>query len=363
MKIYKLSNHEKIINTNDIPNFIKNNELLNSLHKTKCKIDDCNLKKWELAKKFHNDFEYIYTSSNTQKNICKVLPISRSYFKLLEIIYEFNLFSENKSFSCIAEGPGGFIQCIHDVFNKKQLNINDINGITLISDDKKIPYWNVNILKNRKNNIQYGKDKTGDIYKLYNSLDYIKSHKQKCYLVTSDGGFDFSDNYNEQENNCVKLLFCEIFIALNVQEINGTFVIKVFDLLNLKTIQLLYILYLHYDEIYFYKPDTSRLSNSEKYIVCKGFKGVIKDINNLMITVYDNLELLTLFVPQSFLNEINNFNKLFIENQKKNINEVLKIVKNNRHIQNKPTKEQNEIAKSWCLKYNLELNDDFMFNY
>ena len=36
-----------------------------------------------------------------------------------------------------------------------------------------------------------------------------------------------------------------------------------------------------------------------------------------MITVYDNLELLTLFVPQSFLNEINNFNKLFIENQKK----------------------------------------------
>ena len=84
-----------------------------------------------------------------------------------------------------------FIQCIHDVFNKKQLNINDINGITLISDDKKILYWNVNILKNRKNNIQYGKDKTGDIYKLYNSLDYIKSHKQKCYLVTSDGGFDF----------------------------------------------------------------------------------------------------------------------------------------------------------------------------
>jgi len=361
MKIYKLSAHEKIINTVNKSNYIKNDELLKSLHKTKCKIDFCNLKKWELAKKYHNDFEYIYTSSNTQKNICKVLPISRSYFKILEILHEFNLFQTNKSLSCIAEGPGGFIQCIHDIYNKKQLDINNVYGITLISDDRKIPYWNINIIKNPKNNIQYGSDKTGDIYKLTNALNYIKSHKEKCYLVTSDGGFDFSDNYNEQENNCVKLLFCEIYIALNVQDVNGNFVIKVFDLLNIKTIQLLYILYLHYDEIYFYKPVTSRLSNSEKYIVCKGFNNLNKDILDLMNNSYNDLNKFNLFVPDTFLNEINSFNKLFIENQKKNINEVLNIVNNNRHIQNKPTEKQINIATEWCNKYNLELNQDFIF--
>ena len=38
MKIYKLSNHEKIINTNDIPNFIKNNELLNHYIKLNVKL-------------------------------------------------------------------------------------------------------------------------------------------------------------------------------------------------------------------------------------------------------------------------------------------------------------------------------------
>ena len=59
MKSYKLSNHDKIINFDDKTNFIKNEYLLKSLHDTKCKIDNCNLKKWELAKKFHNDFEYI----------------------------------------------------------------------------------------------------------------------------------------------------------------------------------------------------------------------------------------------------------------------------------------------------------------
>jgi len=361
MKSYKLSNHEKIVNLNDPIIYSKNTLLLKSLHDTKCKIDSCNLKKWELAKKYHNNFEYIYTSSNVQKNICKVLPISRSYFKILEIIYEFNFFKKDCSFSCIAEGPGGFIQCIHDIYNKKSININSIYGITLISSDRKVPYWNTNILTNNKYTILYGLDKTGDIYKKENTLNYINNHKDKCYLVTSDGGFDFSENYNDQEKACIKLLFCEIFIALNVQEIGGQFIIKVFDILNIKTIQLLYILYLHYDEMFFYKPDTSRLSNSEKYIVCKGFIKLNNDIINLMDKSYDDLNLFNLFIPETFLNNINDYNKLFIQNKKKNINEVLKIIRENRHIQNKPTEEQINIAKDWCQKYNLELNNDFIF--
>ena len=360
MKNFKISDHEKKINFNDETNYIKNEDLLKELHETKCKIDGCNLKKWELAKKFHNDYEYIYTSSNIQKNICKVLPISRSYFKILEIIYTFNFFKRDGNFSCIAEGPGGFIQCIHDIYNKKELNINRIYGITLISSDSKVPFWNTNIINNPKNSIFFGYDSSGDIYKKENTLDYISKNK-KCYLVTSDGGFDYSDNYNEQENSSIKLLFCEIFIALNVQEIGGNFVIKMFDMLNIKTIQLLYVLYLHYEEIYFYKPDTSRLSNSEKYIVCKGFTNLNKDINNLMDKSFDDLNLFKLFVPQSFLNDINNFNKLFIKNQIKNINEVIKIVTGNRHIQNKPKSKQITIANEWCQKYNLELNDNFIF--
>ena len=115
------------------------------------------------------------------------------------------------------------------------------------------------------------------------------------------------------------------------------------------------------EEIYFYKPDTSRLSNSEKYIVCKGFTALNDDINNLMNKSFDDLNLFKLFVPQTFLNDINNYNKLFIKNQIKNINEVIKIVTGNRHIRNKPKSKQITIAKEWCEKYNLELNNDFIF--
>ena len=359
MKNYKLSNHEICVKYDNI-NIEINHELLNELQSTKCKIDECNLKKWEISKKNHNKYEYIYTSSNQYKNMCIVVPISRSYFKILEILYKFNIFYDNCYISCIAEGPGGFIQCLHDTYSKKKLNIHSIYGITLISDDKRVPFWNTLVTQNKKNTICYCPDKTGDIYKLVNSNYYINLHKNKCFLVTSDGGFDYSENYNNQELSSVKLLFCEVYIALNIQDINGYFIIKMFDLLNIKTIQLLYILYLHYQEIYFYKPDTSRLSNSEKYVVCKGFKGLNGEINKLLIDHYDNNDI-NLFVPKSFIDDINDYNKMFIKNQIKNINEVIHIIKNNNHIKNKATEKQKKIAKEWCQKYNLEINDNFIF--
>ena len=359
MKSYKLSNHTKDIKYEK--NFLKKkNNLLSELQSTKCKIDNCNLKKWEIAKKSHNNFEYIYTSSNINKNLCNIVPISRSYFKLLEILHTFNFFKNNCYISCIAEGPGGFIQCLHDTYNKKNLNLINVHGITLISNDKRVPYWNNQILSNYKNTICYCSDKTGDIYNIKNANEYINSHKEKCFLVTSDGGFDYSDDYNNQELSSIKLLFCEVYIALNIQDINGNFIIKMFDLLNIKTIQLLYILYLHYESIYFHKPDTSRLSNSEKYIICKGFRGLNNCINELLIKNYDTNDI-NILVPESFINNIDDYNNKFIKNQIKNINEVLQIVSRNNHIPNRPNENQKCTAIEWCKKYNLEINPNFIF--
>ena len=59
----------------------------------------------------------------------------------------------------------------------------------------------------------------------------------------------------------------------------------------------------------------------------------------------------------SFIKQINEYNIKFIENQKKNINEVLNIVNNNKHIKNNPTLFQIETAKKWCNKYNLPINN------
>ena len=48
------------------------------------------------------------------------------------------------------------------------------------------------------------------IYNYENCIDYISKHNEKCYLVTSDGGFDFSDDYSNQEQYAVRLILSEI---------------------------------------------------------------------------------------------------------------------------------------------------------
>ena len=67
-----------------------------------------------------------------------------------------HLLVNNSYCACLAEGPGGFIHCINNYSNENDININGVFGITLISNDKSIPYWNQIITNNKVNNISNG---------------------------------------------------------------------------------------------------------------------------------------------------------------------------------------------------------------
>jgi cap1 methyltransferase len=333
---------------NNTENTCIDENLLNDLFKNKCKIDNVELNKWEKYKKLHNNFEYIYTSSNKSKNISDIVPISRSYFKLHEILKDFNINSLEYC-SCIAEGPGGFINCLLNTNKIKQ-----IYGITLLSNDRKIPFWSSKLFNNQKVYLNKHKN-TGDIYNKKTSDDFINKVK-KCDLVTSDGGFDYSTDYNKQELSSYKLIYSEIYIALNIQKDNGSFVLKVFDIFYHKTIQLIYLLYLSYEEVYVYKPTVSRISNSEKYIVCKGFKGFNKEIIEILKKYYNNVDNLYLELPRNFIDIIKKYNNIFVDNQINYINEILKF--NCKNV-NERIKNQIKNSKEWCEKYGIPINKNF----
>lgn len=359
MKIYTLKScHEKKLDISEN----KENPIVCAIKERlvnkKCEIDSLNPKKWELSKKMLNPYEFIYTSSKKNKNICSIIPISRSYFKLHEIVKDLNLLKDNIFCACIAEGPGGFIHFL----NNSDKVINKVYGITLISDDTSIPYWNQNILTNKMNDISFGIDKTGDIYNLKNTLHFIKEiGDNKCHLVTGDGGFDYSTDYNSQEINSYKLLYSEIYIALNIQKMGGNFVLKVFDLFNYKTLQLLYILYNTYSSVFIFKPSTSRLSNSEKYIICRNFNGdKIVNIKNIMLKYYDRCEDLYINIPESFITDIVDYNNIFTENQIKVIDSVIKNINKIKSNSLTASLEQIELAKKWCRDYNLPINRNFV---
>ena len=348
---YKIeNNYERKLLLSD--NIIEiNTELKNKLYKTKNKIDEINLKIWDYHKKYINKYEFVYCS-NKNLTVSQIYPISRSYFKLIQILKDFNIDYNNIICSCICDGPGGFIQCLHDYYNKK---IKNIYGITLVDkNNNQIPFWNKKLFNQKKNIFLYGNDKTGNIYNIDNAKFFI-NNSEKCNIVTCDGGFDFTKDYNSQENNSFKLLFCEIFIALNIQSINGNLIIKFFDIFNQNTCMLLYILYCNYETINIFKPDMSRLSNSEKYIICENFLDKSSDFINIMEQFYENPFELNINIPVEFINTINKINIKHTNNQIIYINNILNNIKLN--IKYNSYNFNDSIL--WCRKYNIPIKKNF----
>lgn len=97
------------------------------------------LKLWDNTKKYSNEYELVYipNKNNRKNSISNYKPLSRSYFKLWEIIYDFNLLKEQENLTilCLAEGPGGFMESIINFRNNKN---DEIYGITLKSVNKDI---------------------------------------------------------------------------------------------------------------------------------------------------------------------------------------------------------------------------------
>lgn len=326
--------------------------LRNELNSTKSKIDRY-YNEWESVKKIIHDYEYVYYSSYRKKNISSVAPVSRSYFKFREIFYDFNMKIENINTVCnLAEAPGGFIESLIHLSNGKKINI---YANSLLSSDKSIPIWN-NKIKRFKINTLYGMKNNGDICDFNNIISMIyRIGRNTCELVTGDGGFDYSSDYSNQEKNSLRLIRCEIFLALNIQKIGGNFICKIFDTFHIETIKVLYLLNLSYEKVYLYKPRTSRNSNSEKYIVCLNYKGYDKKLNNMMChsIINDNLDIK---IDKIFYNKLLRFICEYSIQQIKSINKGIYLIEN-KMIDKLPDKKQILFAKRWCKDYDIRINN------
>ena len=334
-------------------------QLNRELNETKSLID-AYPKEWEIVKKQIHDHEYIYTSSYHVKNISQISPISRSYFKFREMYYEYNLLKTNhkNKIACLAEAPGGFIESIIHLLPND--NIQQISSITLLSSDKKVPRWNHSLKKYSKIKFHAGIKGNGDLYDFKNIISLIKEiGKNTVHLVTGDGGFDYSSDYSKQEENSFKLIYSEVFLALNLQIKGGIFICKIFDTFLPQTIILIHILQESYDEIYIHKPKISRYSNSEKYLVCRGYKGYNKEIITLLCHHFEDNKI-DIPISKSMMNDIVKFNRLYCEKQIDHIKTGINLIKDNK-LNYKPTSEQINAAIQWCKKYDITINNSCVF--
>ena len=438
---------------------------------------------WDNIKKFTNPYEFIHTNITVNKtNISKLRPLSRSFYKMIEIATGVNLLDKYadtvktevdyhsgiRTFH-LAEGPGGFIEAIsylrgleyerirkqpqvpaqlpllvnqsvqilkrntefHDEYmkelehnkvsrkifertnqdtasaataaatatattasaattglNTKQQTSHEIYGndryygMTLINDDPICPGWKKTktFLDNNPNVIiETGEDNTGNLLSLANFQRCASVYKNKMDIITADGGFDFSLDFNNQENIATRLILAEVFFALAMQKKGGSFILKIFDIFHKPTVDILYLLSYYYSDVSVIKPYTSRIANSEKYVICQGFKlddsGILIDqicrvftscLHETVGTV-STTTTTTIIVPTQiasllerrhdlyYLNKIEEMNAILSFQQIENISSTLSIITSYKNAEKIEQYKKQNIQKCihWCERYNI----------
>jgi 23S rRNA U2552 (ribose-2'-O)-methylase RlmE/FtsJ len=344
-------------------------------------IEECGEEAWDSVKKYTNPFEFIHTTIPNCKTctVSKIRPLSRSFYKMIELHATFFTASEfspqMKSFH-LAEGPGGFIEALVHIRSRQPPATTQCDvhyGMTLLNHDASCPGWKKSkgFLEMHRNRvcIETGADGTGNIISLSNFAHCVSKYKNTCELITADGGFDFSCDFNNQETMVARLLVAEMGFALALQKPGGHFILKVFDTFTKPTIDIMHVLCNLYDEVYVSKPCTSRHANSERYIVCKNFR--LKTSDALLPHLTDMFKQLEAFPQNSamtsvlpiehdsyFLNKIEECNAIIGQQQMETINSTIHLILNKGNMEKLESMKRQNVAKciSWCDKHGILYN-------
>jgi 23S rRNA U2552 (ribose-2'-O)-methylase RlmE/FtsJ len=241
-------------------------------------------RRWELIKKMANPYEMVYTHEDPafHPSISMIKPLSRSYFKLIEMLHVMQFFEElpkqnpKLRTAHVAEGPGGFIQAVVELVSRHKKLLSKATAMTLRPTDPHVPGWRraAGFLHHHKEvKLIYGADNTGNVYNMENQKAFVESVAPGVHLFTADGGFDFSVNYSIQEKSVFHLLVCSAAVGIQSLLQGGSMVLKLFDMYSESTRIVLLLLSRCFREWMIYKPALSRPCNSERYFIGRGFLG------------------------------------------------------------------------------------------
>jgi len=323
---------------------------------------------WDDAKKITNPYEYIFLSLQRRMpwSIASIQPLSRSYFKMIEMWDLLKLTAAATSHS--AEGPGGFLEAIQDRVSAPIPMI----AMTLKSSERTVPGWrkSQSFLESYPEvRITYGADGTGNLYSLANQDAFASAATEKADVYTADGGFDFSADFNGQENTVQRLLIAEALAGLTTLKVGGTMILKLFDMKYRATLEFIWVLSGCFERTALIKPHTSRPANSERYWIGQGLRQsnpwVIELFRTLTATDapngWDHLFAQEPAYPVAWITQIQAFQEQVELHQFHKIQLTLNLIRT-------PTRElilelltQNiRNSRDWCARHQIPLNRRYL---
>jgi 23S rRNA U2552 (ribose-2'-O)-methylase RlmE/FtsJ len=337
-KIYWLPNKSE--------NLVHFQDLLDKCHEVMSQIDHLDSQQWHFYRKLLNPYDF-----SSRK-----IAVNRAFYKLWEIfkVYPFLLNNCKNSLS-LCESPGSFIQVINK-FNPNCHMTAISKPKSLYSDvvksGKCIPLFHKTVLQ--INNAKFFYIDIYDTCRMNMILD------RKYDFISADGGFDENKEYNKKEILHLKLILAQVVYILNTQSLHGNCVLKLFDTFTENIVHTLFLLTKHYTTIEFFKPSTSRSTNSERYIICNDFQGSQYSQQELIdLLSISEIEILfsktNLDVPQEFSNFVFNSSKDFTIAQINSINKVFHFIKQDHSIFEVDQLYNNKrnIFKQWIQEFDL----------
>jgi len=193
----------------------------------------------------------------------------------------------------------------------------------------------------------YGANDDGDVTNGRNIESFAEfvmknTNEKGVHLVMADGGFSVAGQENEQEILTKQLLLCQFTTALAILRENGSFLCKTFDMFTPFTVGLVYLLRIAFEKVAIMKPVTSRPANSERYVICTGFRDhahrevfnylfkINEELNDLKGSDEDISEVVPneiLFEDSHFVDYVTNLNKQIADEQCKALAKVHDFVK------------------------------------
>jgi cap2 methyltransferase len=283
----------------------KADSIRQSLNEQKSRLDSISL---SLINSVMKSLDRYYSLHKILRRKYNAQIVTNAWLKCYELVNEFNLLDVDRvcTFRSIflnAELPGSFICAInHYIVTQTPIEYDWLANslFHLPYQTKRDPTGDrYGIYECNQDKWVMGKKHNGDVTDI-TTIDIIEDQVLSIYpnginLYTSDIGVDVSDDYQHQEElNSLENLG-QIILGLRLLCKGGNMVIKIYTYFTDYTLSLLIILSLVFDYTYIAKPLTSKPTNSELYVVCKGFNGIsftlMNDLTNRLITHKDNCTL------------------------------------------------------------------------
>lgn len=182
--------------------------------------------------------------------------VNRAYHKMHEIVLSCALRNTTRS-AHLCEAPGGFVQCVSDTIATP----GEWRWVAITLQGDGAPEPSSALLPTASGTFLYR-----DVRR-----DACVADIGRVDLVTADGAVRM--DHDDIEGSHLPLLEAQSRVALSCLERDGTFVLKAFECLEPATRRTVAWVSSHFERTAIIKPHSSRPTNSERYLVFRGFRG------------------------------------------------------------------------------------------